>query len=124
MMNGSELSIIDKPQTIRRLETIISLKIGDKLGVNEDFYISPNFLSRYWNNEDRMNTVTRLETFYFDLLPRTVTDMELSHLLWRSLHGLERLRETYSEDMCTVTRIDCLLSEIKRKKIELAQAMV
>lgn len=112
---------MDREEIKECLETITSLKIGDKLGVNEGLYISPNFFSRYWKGEDRMNTVNRLESFYDNLIPMTVEDSDLSHLLWRSLHGIERMKETYKDDITTVERINCLLKEVKRKKIELAQ---
>lgn len=74
----------------------------------------PVFVSRWWNNNSRHDTLRAIQQLYTEIktilltLDETQKD-RLQKLVRRSRHGLYRLRETYENDETTVAELDALI---------------
>ena len=131
---------IDIAHILTELKFISEIKPGNKLCyANDEMNIDNSyfpFLSRWYNNYNRKDTIGILETIYnksFDLVALLVknqksniteiqgyknTDLlqELIKHMDNSVAGLTALTLTYTEDKHTVSKIDILIKKIALQK--------
>jgi hypothetical protein len=120
---------------IPKLKFISRLNKGDKINV-KNLYVQPNnFLNKisrsFINIDDRTNTLIFVnntikkgfELFLHHIDSSNPFDNILCHNilcdLKNSINGLLNLKETYSQDIMFVCKVDSLIEEIEAKLIEI-----
>lgn len=135
--NKEEINIT---QILTELNFISEIKPTDKLchngsNINIDKSYFP-FISRWWNNYNRTETIDLLENIYnrtFILLDILISNQkqeihyiqkyrnidllqELIKHLDNSIDGLNSLKTTYNDDKHIISRIDTLIKKINLQK--------
>lgn len=103
---------------------IVNLKIISKLRPNTRLdtrhelfsiytpYIIPTWFTRWWYGNSRSCDITRITVLYDDIMKSDCTE-SICHSLKESLHGLNQLKMTYSDDPTTVARIEYLVERVQ-----------
>lgn len=139
-IGDDNMADINITQVLTELKFISEIKPTDKL-CNENSKINIDrsyfpFISRWWNNYNRNDTIDSLETIYnntFTLLDNLINNQrqqihylqkyknidllqELIKQLDNSIDGLNSLKITYNDDKHIVSRIDTLIKKINLQK--------
>lgn len=105
--NFVNLKIISKLRPNTRLDTrneLFSIYIP---------YIIPTWLSRWWFGNSRSCDITRVTVLYEKIMENKPSETTIKQLN-ESIHGLNQLKLTYSDDPTTVARIEYLVESIQQ----------
>ena len=126
---------IDLNKLITNLENIGNLKEYEKLSIQNDILIIDDnsyFQSIYrkFNNDSRLNTINHIEKVikeifeYIDNLnsennifkEKIITEYnKINQYLVRTIPGLQNLKITYFNDICTTNKIDIIIIKIQNR---------
>jgi uncharacterized protein YsxB (DUF464 family) len=105
------------------LNIISRINLGDKVYMNDEGFITIDNstvlqgLIRFVFRNSRIKTINNLTNFYsiiFDLIDSSVDcSKSLEVYMRKSLTGLENLKETYSSDIVTTSKLDIILDNVR-----------
>jgi hypothetical protein len=105
------------------LNIISRINLGDKVYMNDEGFITIDNstvlqgLIRFVFRNSRIKTINNLTNFYsiiFDLIDNSVEcGKSLEVYMRKSLNGLENLKETYSSDIVTTSKLDIILDNVR-----------
>lgn len=106
-------------------EIIINLSILSTLAPNKklntkDIYLNvevnnfllPEFLKRWYRGDDRDESIKRIDTIITKALSLVNKNELIKEHLFKSIKGIENLKETYSQDIQTKARLDTIIEKI------------
>ena len=76
-------------------------------------YIIPTWLTRWWYGNTRACDITRVTVLYDNIMKHPPNENMIKQL-HESIHGLNQLKLTYSDDPTTVARIEYLVESIQQ----------
>ena len=101
------LKIISKLRTNTRLDT------RNELFSIYTPYIVPTWFTRWWFGNSRSCDITRITVLY-ETIMKTKPNDSINRQLQESIHGLNQLKITYSDDPTAVARIEYLIETIQQ----------
>lgn len=73
--------------------------------------INSKYLNLYVNNCDMLMKICNIEHEQFNIICNEL--IEIKHFISISINGLNNMKETYSDDILTISKLDIIISSIK-----------
>lgn len=114
------MSIPEKDELIINLKVLSKLDKNNKLTTKEKFlnlqssYMLPEFLSRWWNGDNRDESLKFLDNLATKSIKFLKENDDLLQNIQESLVGLENLKDTYSKCTQTNARLDVIIEKINK----------
>lgn len=114
------MSIPEKDELIINLKVLSKLDKNNKLTTKEKFlnlqssYMLPEFLSRWWNGDNRDESLKFLDNLATKSIKLLKENDDLLQNIKESLIGLENLKDTYSKCTQTNARLDVIIEKINK----------
>lgn len=114
------MSIPEKDELIINLKVLSKLDKNNKLTTKEKFlnlqssYILPEAISRWWNGDNRDESLKFLDNLATKSIKFLNENDDLLQNIKESLVGLENLKDTYSKCTQTNARLDVIIEKINK----------
>ena len=114
------MSIPEKDELIINLKVLSKLDKNNKLTTKEKFlnlqssYLLPEALSRWWNGDNRDESLKFLDNLATKSIKFLNENDDLLQNIKESLVGLENLKDTYSKCTQTNARLDVIIEKINK----------
>ena len=114
------MSIPEKDELIINLKVLSKLDKNNKLTTKEKFlnlqssYMLPEALSRWWNGDNRDESLKFLDNLATKSIKLLKENDDLLQNIKESLIGLENLKDTYSKCTQTNARLDVIIEKINK----------
>jgi hypothetical protein len=114
------MSIPEKDELIINLKVLSKLDKNNKLTTKEKFlnlqssYLLPEALSRWWNGDNRDESLKFLDNLATKSIKLLKENDDLLQNIKESLIGLENLKDTYSKCTQTNARLDVIIEKINK----------
>jgi len=114
------MSIPEKDELIINLKVLSKLDKNNKLTTKEKFlnlqssYMLPEALSRWWNGDNRDESLKFLDNLATKSIKFLNENDDLLQNIKESLVGLENLKDTYSKCTQTNARLDVIIEKINK----------
>tara|TARA_B100000674_G_C37104200_1_gene585987 strand:+ start:30 stop:473 length:444 start_codon:yes stop_codon:yes gene_type:complete len=114
------MSIPEKDELIINLKVLSKLDKNNKLTTKEKFlnlqssYILPEAISRWWNGDNRDESLKFLDNLATKSIKFLNENDDLLQNIKESLIGLENLKDTYSKCTQTNARLDVIIEKINK----------
>ena len=114
------MSIPEKDELIINLKVLSKLDKNNKLTTKEKFlnlqssYMLPEALSRWWNGDNRDESLKFLDNLATKSIKFLNENDDLLQNIKESLIGLENLKDTYSKCTQTNARLDVIIEKINK----------
>ena len=114
------MSIPEKDELIINLKVLSKLDKNNKITTKEKFlnlqssYMLPEALSRWWNGDNRDESLKFLDNLATKSIKFLNENDDLLQNIKESLIGLENLKDTYSKCTQTNARLDVIIEKINK----------
>ena len=106
IINLNILSILEPNKKLNTKETYLNV---------ESKNIIPEWIRRWRRGDDRDESIKKIDNIVAKSLELIDSNFILKSYLIKSIKGIENLKETYSQDIQSVARLDTIIEKIKIK---------